>query len=105
MSSCKDSSPFEGTWSGTFSGNDSGTWLVLIDSDGKVSGTAHSNSSNDYAVEGIVTSNGELSATLGTTSSGGQFSGVLDDNGMGSGTWSTPIWFITYDGTWIGSKQ
>lgn len=96
---------FSGIWSGTFSGDDSGTWNVTIDQNGNVSGIANSTVfSQEYSILGTVTSNGVLTATLGTSSIGGKFTGNLN-NENGSGVWINTIAEPDLSGTWSGVKQ
>ena len=99
-----NNSSFEGNWSGQFTGiNDNGTWTVNINSNGVVSGTAISNVFSDtYNINGNVSENGTLTATLGTTSVGGSFIGELIGNNA-SGTWTNTS--LGYNGNWTGSKQ
>jgi hypothetical protein len=99
-----NSSSFEGTWSEQFTGNDdNGSWTVNINSDGVVSGIAISNVFSDsYDINGNVTENGSLNATLGTTSVGGSFVGELSGNNA-AGTWINTN--LDFNGNWSGSKQ
>ena len=98
------SSIFEGNWSGQYTGNDdNGNWTVNINSDGIVSGTATSTVfSESYDINGTTSENGTLTATLGTTSAGGEFIGQLNGN-SGNGTWTNTS--VNYNGNWTGSKQ
>lgn len=103
-SACNHDAPFEGTWAGTYSGNDTGTWQIVIDADGALNGIAYSNIiQSNMAITGIVSNNGDLSATS-TTSTGAQFVGTLTDN-TGSGTWTNQFGTFTFSGTWVGTKQ
>ena len=79
-------SPFAGSWYGTFTGNDSGIWSGNISSSGILSGSIYSNSIGLITGIGTVTNNGNFSATFGTTSSGATFSGTLIGN-SGLGSW------------------
>jgi hypothetical protein len=98
-----NSSQFEGEWSGTFSGGDNGTWTAAINSNGDVSGTAHSTTFSDtYDLEGYVSASGQFQATFGTSSVGGEFIGQLNGN-SGSGTWVNTG--AELSGTWSGNKN
>ena len=93
-----------GTWSGTYSGDDRGIWTVFVDSDGEVNGVATSSRNSDtFDIEGIVSDNGTLSATLGTTEDDGEFVGQLDSDDDAIGTWSNGQ--EEANGTWEGEKQ
>ena len=96
-------SEFQGEWSGTFSGDDNGTWSAGINSNGDVSGTAYSTTfADNYSLEGSVSSSGQFQATFGTSSAGGEFTGQLNGN-SGSGTWVNTGAMM--NGSWSGSKD
>jgi hypothetical protein len=96
-------SDYQGNWSGTFSGDDSGTWTASINSVGEVSGIALSTTFSDtYALEGSVSASGQFQATLGTSSAGGVFTGQLGSN-SGSGTWVNETAMMS--GSWSGTKD
>ena len=96
-------SEFQGEWSGTFSGDDNGTWTAGISSNGDVSGTAYSTTfADNYSLEGSVSSSGQFQATFGTSSVGGEFIGQLNGN-SGSGTWVNTGAMM--NGSWSGSKD
>ena len=101
------SSQFHGTWSGTYGGTtgENGTWIVSINSNGIVTGTATSLVfSQTYMINGTVSSNGTFYATSGSSSSGATFNGTLI-NTVGTGTWINNITPTTYSGTWSGNKH
>ncbi|WP_423998080.1 hypothetical protein [Maribacter sp. IgM3_T14_3] len=77
---------FVGNWSGTYSGDDRGIWTVNVSATGKVTGTATSSFTSDSAdINGHITENGALSATIGS-SEARTFVGQLIDNEQASGT-------------------
>ena len=96
------SSNFEGNWSGQYTGDDdNGNWTGNINSDGIVNGTATSTVFNEsYDINGTISENGNLTATLGTTSVGGEFIG-----NSGNGTWTNTSSALDYNGNWTGNKQ
>jgi hypothetical protein len=100
-SSSNDPSQFAGSWSGTFSGGDNGTWAATISSSGAVNGNTSSVNGNG-TVTGSVTDNGSFSATVGSGSLGTIFSGQMSGN-SGNGTWSNSSEDLS--GTWSGNKQ
>ena len=84
-------SPYAGTWSGTFAGDDTGTWAFQLSVNGLlVSGAAFSNNDNSTSpfTSVVVTADGSVSSSLanGTTSEA-QFTGE------------------TIDGTWINTSE
>jgi hypothetical protein len=94
---------YSSTWKGTYTGSkDNGTWRVNIYSDGKVTGTAHSDVYYEsYDLSGTMSADGKFYATFGTTSLGGSFTGKMTDNTI-SGTWVNNI--LGMSGNWSGSK-
>ena len=96
-------SEFQGEWSGTFSGDDNGTWTASINSKGDVSGTSYSTIFNDnYSLQGYVSSSGQFQATIGTTSGGAVFTGQFNGN-SGSGMWVNTGAMMS--GSWSGNKD
>lgn len=93
-----------GNWSGTFSGDDNGSWSVNVSSTGVVSGSGVSTTFQDnYTFDGTVNSNGQLTATVGNADTGATFVGTLNVNGTCSGTWENQD--LEMSGTWQGSKN
>jgi hypothetical protein len=95
---------FSGAWSGTYTSSyDSGTWSVIISTNGSISGSGVDGDGDVFTISGSVNTSGNASLTAGGTSSGARFSGTADySNGTISGTWvNTGI----TDGTWSGSKN
>ena len=90
-----------GNYSGTFSGDASGTWTIVIDSSGNISGTAVNSDSSTAAVTGTVGSNGI--AIMGIVATGATFSGTITITGQVSGTWVDTS--AGESGTFSGSKQ
>ncbi|UGS22930.1 hypothetical protein [Flavobacterium channae] len=102
-SSSNINSNFVGNWSGTFNGDDTGTWDVNVSSNGTVSGTAYSITfSDNYQIQGSVNNNGELTATIGTSDVGGEFIGQLNGNNA-NGIWNNSE--AEMNGNWIGTKN
>ncbi len=91
-----------GNYSGTFSGDDSGTWQITIDKDGKISGVSKSDSDPDTGLlSGKVLADG--STTVGVVDGGGSgtFTGTIKLTGEISGTWSDS----PESGTFTGKKD
>lgn len=111
MSACKkdkgdDVSVFEGYWSGQFTGDDQGTWSVTISEDGAISGTGQTNgSSATFTMQGSVSGDGSFKATIGTVSTGSEFTGKLTGEGTASGTWKNTALNPVRTGTWTGMRQ
>jgi hypothetical protein len=95
-----------GNWSGTYSGGDTGTWSVTIDTAGTITGTGNSGVYGGFSITGSVTSNGNATFTTGGASGpqvGAVYDGSFDSNaGTGSGNWLS---INCCQGTWSGSKQ
>jgi len=96
---------FKGTWVGTFSGGDTGSWTATIDETGKATGTVTSNSvaSVNFALIGNVTENGTINVSYSYSGQEvGTMTGTLTET-TGSGTWTSPLQDL--DGTWTGAKN
>ncbi|WP_318309221.1 hypothetical protein [Flagellimonas crocea] len=94
---------FAGNWSGTYVGDDSGTWTASIDDEGTVQGEALSNDSDQpLPLEGRIDSSGDFRATLGSVQFGATFEGVFTQENA-SGTWENETYEIS--GTWTGTKD
>ncbi|MDR6515555.1 hypothetical protein [Chryseobacterium camelliae] len=96
---------FIGTWSGSYAGNDKGTWNIVVATDGKVTGTMHSDQNNEnYNISGYLTESGELSASVGLPSDG-EFRGNLGRDKKASGTWRNSVPNPDRAGDWTGEKN
>jgi len=96
---------FKGTWVGTFSGGDTGSWTAIIDAAGKATGTVTSNSvaSVNFVLTGNVTENGTINVSYSYNGQEvGTMTGTLTEK-TGSGTWESPLQDL--DGTWTGTKN
>ncbi|KJD36815.1 hypothetical protein PW52_04060 [Tamlana sedimentorum] len=92
-----------GFWSGTFSGDDTGTFSVFVYANGTVTGTAYSNSLKaSLEIEGTIDEKGNLDAVLGSSDNGASFTGKFAKV-TSSGTWNNPNFNIS--GTWSGTKD
>lgn len=87
-----------GNYSGTFRGDDRGTWTATIDNAGNLTGTVVSNSFGSDTAAGSIGSSGQ--ATMSGTVGSSVFSGSFTTNGSVSGTWADGI----DSGTFTGSK-
>ncbi|MFC3157564.1 hypothetical protein ACFOEQ_02865 [Chryseobacterium arachidis] len=68
---------FIGTWAGRYDGTEKGDWNIVVATDGKVTGTLHSDQTTEnYYISGHLTESGELTATIGTPDDG-EFKGTL----------------------------
>lgn len=104
---CKDEDTiydFIGTWAGTYSGTEKGSWNIVVASDGKVTGTLDSEQTTEnYYISGTLTESGELNATIGSPEDG-EFKGTLTRDKKGSGTWVNELPTPPRSGTWTGEK-
>ena len=81
---------YVGTYEGTFSGDDSGSWTFEVNADGAIGGTAHSNNViADFDISGSLDSSG--SAEVSGTAGEAIFTGTFSRNGNVSGTWSNVL--------------
>ncbi|HEB85813.1 MAG TPA: hypothetical protein ENI68_02200 [Gammaproteobacteria bacterium] len=81
-------STMAGIYNGTFSGDDVGTWTMLVADDGTITGSGCSTvATGDFTLSGTVTSDG--AGAVGTGGSGGNvdFVGTFSLTGSLSGTW------------------
>ena len=90
-----------GDWVATYQGDDFGTAEMTVSLSGTVTGYADGFS----PISGTVSNNGNLTATSGSVDTGYNttFSGTLQTDGTGSGTWASSI--SGYSGTWTAIKQ
>ena len=94
---------FVGTYSGTFSGDDSGTWTAVVDSTGNVTGSGASSAIGNFLISGNVTRSGAIFFTAGTVTAGANFSGTISLSGEVSGNWASVIFGTS--GTFSGRRQ
>ncbi|WP_294244351.1 hypothetical protein [uncultured Chryseobacterium sp.] len=97
---------FIGNWSGTYEGTEKGDWNIVVASDGKVTGTMHSDqTTQNYHISGQLSDSGELNATVGLPEDG-EFKGTLNrEDKMANGTWTNAVPTPTRTGTWKGQKN
>lgn len=86
-----------GTYEGSYSGDDSGTWTVVISNTGTISGI----NSDGETISGSIVSNGIANFAAGTTGSSTTFRGSFTFSGNANGTWLNE----SNRGTWSGSKS
>jgi hypothetical protein len=94
---------FAGTYVGTFSGDDNGTFTVVVDTAGQVTGSGVSDEDGPFAITGTVNSAGDVELVAGTATTGATFSGTISPSGEVSGTWENR--FFGESGTFVGSRQ
>ena len=94
-----------GIYNGTYSGDDSGTWSIVVDSDGVITGSGCSTVAlSEFDIRGEVTSDGELSS-FGFASNG-NFLGSFDaSSGNFSGNWAADGDTGTYSGLKATSRS
>ena len=81
-------SEFKGLWSGSFSGEDNGTWTLTVQNTGIVVGSFTSKDHNEiHSFSGSVDENGDILASIVLENVTGSFAGNLND-GLGSGSYS-----------------
>lgn len=96
---------FIGTWAGTYEGTEKGDWNIVVATDGKVTGTMHSDQTTEnYYISGYLSESGELNATIGAPEDG-EFKGTLTrEDKKGNGTWTNAVPATVRSGTWKGAK-
>lgn len=98
-------SAFAGNYAGTYSGGDTGTWAVVIASDGSVLGTVTNSKGGISNVSGSFVSGTTYSGTSGSAT----WTGTLDTSkvpAVFSGTWTNPNANPNpVNGTFTGTKQ
>ncbi len=95
---------YAGTYSGSYSGGDSGTWTTIVSSMGALTMTGYSNNLQSAVTgSGQVSSNGSLTMTAGSVSTGANFYGTISPlTGAVSGTWVNNYYGIS--GSFSGSS-
>lgn len=105
--SCKEDDPYkdyEGSWSGVYSGEDTGNWSATINDEGIVSGTAVSDSlpAFTFGLKGTISEDGAFNANSNSTLGTIDFTGQANSSSV-SGEWVNTL--STLKGTWTGSKK
>lgn len=74
-----------GDYRGTFSGDDTGSWVATIDANGNITGISTSDTFGADTISGTLSSSGQaiISGTVGAA----VFSGVFSRNGEADGSW------------------
>ena len=97
-------SEFAGQYTGTFSGDDYGTFFVTVDSQGNISGTACSNRyQEEHSISGTTSSSGQIYMVAGNVDTGTTFRGSADSSGNVLGTWENPYYGMS--GVFSGSEN
>lgn len=87
-----------GSYSGTFSGGDAGSWNISISDTGSLSGTGTANSGGSIIISGMIDTSGLFG--------GSGWTGNIDvATGLVTGTWTVTVQNTTLSGTYSGSKN
>lgn len=98
-----DTTIYEGTWSGTFSGGSEGTWIYNVSGKGTLTGSATVVNGTSHTKTGTVTASGFVNVTI---SNGGSDTGQFNaESGTFSGTWKNNDPNNPLSGTLTGSKD
>ena len=106
----KDFKDFEGTWKGTYTGEDQGSWTMEIDEEGDIEGSARSDDFPGFpiSIEGSVSKEGELNVLTNSAFFDLTFEGKINGE-KASGTWISESdssgTTVAIEGTWSGSKD
>ncbi|MEE2930906.1 MAG: hypothetical protein VX370_00060 [Bacteroidota bacterium] len=108
FSSCKKDennnnpdSPFEGFWSGTYGGDESGNWDGTVSANGNCAGEATTTDFGTVSLTGNVNNDGDFTAAIGSGNYGITFVGIIDSNYV-SGSWTSGVGGSGY---WEGQLQ
>jgi len=94
-----------GTWSGTYTGSDKGVWNFVVANDGNVTGTMHSETTNEnYSISGQLDDTGQIYGHLGVPTIG-DFAGKLDLDKKANGNWTRAVPAPLKSGAWTGEKN
>jgi hypothetical protein len=101
-----DSSPYQGTWTASFTGDDVGSCsTILVSAAGAITGSCVSRDAGSLGVTGTVSSSGAAQFTAGDASTGATFDGDLTTTGTGVGSWVNTHTDPVIRGTWTANKQ
>lgn len=92
---------YTGIWTGEYTGDETGTWVVNIDNSGVVTGNATSDV-DTYIITGNIQPDGVISATVGDADSGAVWNGTAI-NGNVTGVWTNHSYDLI--GDFNGRKQ
>lgn len=93
---------YAGSYSGTFSGDDHGTWSATVSDNCEISGSGYSYQDGFFITLGNVTDSGSITMVAGDATTGATFSGNFDSFSGGSGTWFNS--YYQMNGTFSGNK-
>ena len=91
-----------GTYTGTYSGDEQGTWTALIDANGLLTAFGETVSGYQFPGEGTLTSDGTSTFVSGDAAFTATFTGLITSDGLMSGTWSETD---GDRGTFTGNRQ
>ncbi len=97
-------SPFEGEWSGVFTGADSGSWKATISSSGNITATTNSEEFGYYSAKGKISPDGDVTLTFGSVSTGATFTGTFSETSA-QGNWVNNSGNNDMTGKWRGFKD
>lgn len=113
ISSCKkdDDEPaktenaYKGSWEGTFTGDDAGTWTATISGSGAITGSVKSNNlpGTSFPVSGSVSSAGKFEAVTIIMGDSVVFTGDGSGGSVAAGLWENANAGLV--GIWSGEKK
>ncbi|HTN46111.1 MAG TPA: hypothetical protein VL098_07145 [Flavipsychrobacter sp.] len=100
----KDSFPYKGDWSGTYSGLVSGNWDGNISESGVFTGTGTNNliPGQSFTITGTVSKSGVVEADYTYLTLNVSFDGQIQGDNI-TGTWMADTLGLT--GTWAGARK
>jgi hypothetical protein len=78
---------YAGSYEGTFTGDDSGSFNASITTNGAITGTGNSNNLGAFSIFGSLGTDGSFTLAAGGTNRGATYSGTITADKMIAGTW------------------
>jgi hypothetical protein len=98
-------SPYKGSWEGTFSGDDNGTWTAVIGASGAITGELVSGNlpGTPFPIAGTINGTGAFDAHAVVMGDTVVFIGQASNSTTAAGNWQNLDQSMS--GTWAGSKD
>ena len=98
-------SPFAGSWSGTFDGDDTGTWRFVVDVNSNITEASSFSNNASRTFQGATGSKISDSGLVTITESFGVVSNMRLTGDILTGTWVNPTVSSNFGGTLSGSRN
>jgi hypothetical protein len=101
-----DTTIYEGTWRGTYTGDADGKWINIVSGEGTLTGTwVKADSVAWGTTSGFVKENGEVVLYFSSASGGSGTAQLNADTGVYTGTWQNNSQVNPESGTSTGTKD